>query len=229
VRLRRDCKEEPRCTASSGLCHFCFLFFTARTAMDTSRMMVMLPALLVMGQVDWTNPTYLLILRVAFGTIQALLLLVAGVMFLKIRSKNQQTKVVVPPPAAPSWAPAPSEPQTPTDMTTAEYDLQQLRKMCTEVLFSLAICSFIHYKWEIAPPLFMQSILAPFNLYKNPLFQIHILGQPEPKRPFAEPPGPFAGLMGGSEQPATQEETNVEPTPTTTTTTKKKKKTKKAQ
>jgi len=198
--------------------------------MEMGSMLVLLPGLFVMNQLDFTNPTNVFILRVAFGAVQGLLLIICGVIFLKIRSKNQQAKVKVPAPSLPSWAPAPDEPQLPTELTTAEYDSGELRKLVGQTLLSVAICSLIHYKWDIVPPLFMQTLLAPFNMYKSNLFKIHILNQPDDvfPRPFAEPPSPFAKLFGASQEEDTNTNDNTKPETETKSKAKTKAKTKKA-
>lgn len=42
----------------------------------TNKMFVILPALLLMGQINFENPDYLLLLRVAFASMQGILLLI---------------------------------------------------------------------------------------------------------------------------------------------------------
>merc|ERR1711916_266051 len=56
------------------------------------------------------------------------------------------------------------------------------------------ITSFIHYKFEINPPLFLQCLLNPLNFFKNPLTKIYIFGQKDHPRPFKDS-NPLAALL----------------------------------
>jgi len=167
-------------------------------------MLVILPAMMLMGQLDLTTPFNLLVLRVSFGVAQALLLAVSLYMYLAVRRKNNQEKLTVPS-DAPSWGA--TEPAEPQETTIRDYDFGQLRKFAMQVVLGVAICSFIHYKFEIAQPLFIQVVMAPFTLYENPLFRLHVMGSkeesdPQLRRPF-QAANPFAGLFGqDTSQPA---------------------------
>jgi len=176
----------------------------------SSKMFVILPAMLLMGQLDLTNPFNVFLLRVAFFSVQAIFLLLAGYMFYLIKFRNDQKKILVPAAAAPSWMS--SEPAPPPTETICDYDVGELRKFVTQILLGLAICSFIHFKFEIAQPLFIQTIMAPFTLYECALFKIHMLGLSEAKdsslkRPFtSKDQNPFAAMFGQQEQePPAQE------------------------
>jgi hypothetical protein len=49
---------------------------------------------------------------------------------------------------------------------------------------------FIHYKWAYIPPLIIQAVTQPFNLYNTPLVKVTLLGQRawgELRRPWKDP------------------------------------------
>ncbi len=56
-------------------------------------------------------------------------------------------------------------PQAPQVMTIREYDQTELRKYVTQNLMVIAICTFIHIKWAICPPLFIQCFVMPQSFY----------------------------------------------------------------
>eukprot|EP01087_Luapelamoeba_hula_P006001 TRINITY_DN1613_c0_g1_i1.p1 TRINITY_DN1613_c0_g1~~TRINITY_DN1613_c0_g1_i1.p1 ORF type:complete len:235 (+),score=68.23 TRINITY_DN1613_c0_g1_i1:46-750(+) len=162
---------------------------------------IVLPAILLANQLDFTNDTTVLGLRVAFGVAQGIQLLIAAYLYYVITSKNQQGRVRVPPAAVPSWAGGDETPAPPTEVTVCEYDLSELKKFATQVIMGLAIVSFIHYKWAVMPPLVVQAVLAPFNIWGLQLFQIHVLGKteandPKLKRPFPAEQGGLGSLFG---------------------------------
>jgi len=175
-----------------------------------------MPAMLLMGQLNFENPDNLLLLRVAFGSLQGLLLLASLFIYFKISSKNTQTKLRVPPAPA-AWG-MQQEPTEPEEMTVHDYDMAELRKFLMQILMSVGICSVIHYNWGYIPPLFIQSVMAPFTLFDFPLFKIHILGNAETgslSRPFPPPEtNPFASLLGSSQEeqrPAEQQPQQEQP------------------
>jgi len=59
---------------------------------------------------------------------------------------------------------------------------------------SFVITGFLHYKWQLTAPLFIQCVMNPKNLVSSPLFSIFVLGKTV-HRPFPEPPSPFAALL----------------------------------
>jgi hypothetical protein len=51
-----------------------------------------------------------------------------------------------------------------TETTVVEYDVQQLKKSLSQVLISVVIIAFIHIKWEIIQPLFIQCFMGPMQV-----------------------------------------------------------------
>jgi len=173
-------------------------------------MLVILPAMLLMSQLDLTDPLNQLILRITFFSIQVFLLLLSGFMYYLILNENNQKKVVVPPAPTPSFL-ASGPPAEPQEMTVCSYDQGELKKFVTQIVIGVAICSFIHFKWDIAQPLFIQIVMAPFTLWECSLFKVLIMKiseqkDPSLKRPFVvKDQNPFSALFGGQEPEAAPE------------------------
>ncbi|KAN0019486.1 hypothetical protein ACTFIU_002698 [Dictyostelium citrinum] len=163
-------------------------------------------SLFLIQKIDFTNPQNAFYAQCAFGAIQLASILVYVYIYNKINSKPNNTVVRVPtnPPSMFS-RPDPNEPMT--EQTVTEYDLAQLKKLFTQSLFSIGITIFLFIKMSIIQPMAMQTVMAPQNLFKNKLFKIYILGQPESKfpRPWVEE-SPFSmGQPAAEETPATEQ------------------------
>jgi len=113
-------------------------------------------------------------------------------------------------------------------MTVREYDYSELKKALQHVLLPVAIICFIHWKWAVCPPLFIQCFMMPFTLYSthappsspfalvaerlhpgNPLFQIYVLGSSAEeegdalRRPFVDKSSnPFAECVAQKHLPS---------------------------
>ncbi|KAJ2510632.1 phosphate transporter (Pho88) [Coemansia sp. RSA 1939] len=84
--------------------------------------------------------------------------------------------------------------------TNVKHDLAEIAKLQKSTLLTVGIVVFMHFKFGYIQPLILQTLLPLLNMYKNPLFQIHILGKPaadDLKRPWL-PANPFAALGGGN-------------------------------
>jgi len=169
-------------------------------------MMLVLPLMYVMNQIDFTNETNLLAVRVGYGIAQVLAALAWLYIYTQVTSKNDTRKIRVP--ASPQGFGAQSSETT--EQTICEYDLSQVKKGFSQIGMGILIISFIHYKWQIVQPLFLQCVMTPMQLYKNPLFKIFVLGQKGDieKRPFKEE-NPLSQFMPQeNDQPAASEENN---------------------
>lgn len=174
-------------------------------------MFLILPVMYIMNQIDWTQPQNVLYARILYGVAQTFILAMCAFMYSAINSRKDQKKIKVPQPAQLGTPAGPD-----VEQTVQEYDLAQLRKYATQVLFGAAMVVFIHYKWAMIQPLFIQSVMTPMQLYRNPLFQILVMGQRGDieKRPFKEE-NPFAnafsGMASNNEQQQNSEESTTTP------------------
>jgi len=173
---------------------------------NMGELMVMLPAFYLMGQIDFTNEHYKLAARVGYGVVNVLALAVYAYIWTVIEARADKKKIRVPPPA--SFGQTAGEPE---EMTVQDYDKSQLKKALTSICMGVAIVTFLHFKFDIMQPVFLQCIMTPMQLYKNPLVKIFILGQKGAveQRPFKED-SPFAGLMGQAQTAQPEPESSSE-------------------
>jgi len=185
---------------------------------DMNKGLLILPLVFLVRQIDFEEASNLFYLRTAFATVVSLSLAVLYTIYSRIQSQadNVRFRITVPPPATPSWLPA-AEPQAPKFMTVREYDYSELKKALQHVLLPVAIICFIHWKWAVCPPLFIQCFMMPFTLYSNPLFQIYVLGSSAEeegdalRRPFVDKSSnPFAEFFPNNETPRGKKERKKE-------------------
>ncbi|PRP80432.1 hypothetical protein PROFUN_11887 [Planoprotostelium fungivorum] len=155
-----------------------------------SDMMVMLPMLYAMNQIDLKDEENIQRLRIGFCIVVTLVLSVYLYLWNKIRSTNDEAPVNVP--EQKNFTGAVTEEAS--QMTTTEYDQSLLKKALQSLLVGASITALLHFKFEMVHPLFIQLAMVPMQLYKNPMFQIHVLGKTLP-RPIVEE-NPMAKLFG---------------------------------
>eukprot|EP01101_Sappina_pedata_P002102 TRINITY_DN12378_c1_g1_i1.p2 TRINITY_DN12378_c1_g1~~TRINITY_DN12378_c1_g1_i1.p2 ORF type:complete len:233 (-),score=100.11 TRINITY_DN12378_c1_g1_i1:60-671(-) len=165
---------------------------------DFSRLGMTLVGLYMMYNVDFKNPANVDIIRIAYGTMQVVTLFSYLFCYFKIERNQNQEKVHIPGSAG-SWGAQPTEEET---ITVQEHDRRELKKFVNQILMGSLITVFIHYKWEVLPPLLMQAVMGLSNLLSNPLIKTYIMGNEVP-RPWKEE-SMFSGLTD-----ADQEDTNA--------------------
>jgi len=160
-------------------------------------MLVMLPAMYFMNKIDFTDPENIFRLRVAYGIVDVALFVLCGVLYWLIKRANNRQVIQVP--VVGSFGQAdPSQP--PKRQTVMEYDMAALRKYLQSHATSTAITCFIHWKFGIVPPLFLQCVMNPFQASQQPLVKLYLFGDTSPElntRPWVEPKSPLAALFGG--------------------------------
>jgi hypothetical protein len=181
-------------------------------AAGMGKMLIMLPVMFLMREINFEEPTNLFYVRIAFGSVALLTVMTLYYIYSRIQSQaDNRRKITVAPPATPSWGAA-AEPQPAQEMTVREYDYSEFKKALQQTLISIAIVSFLHWKWAICPPLFIQCFMTPSTLYSNPLFKIYVLGHSadqkddELQRPFKDNSNPFGALLAGNTEPETPQE-----------------------
>ncbi|KAJ2501302.1 phosphate transporter (Pho88) [Coemansia sp. RSA 1972] len=137
------------------------------------------------------NPEYAPLIRAMYGTATAVILALTFYIKSVVQKGNDTT-------ALEYDDAAPGSQQGRVVTTVAKYDLGEVAKLQKSTLFTTAIVLFMHFKFGYIQPLILQSLLPLLNLYKNQLFQIHLLGKPATdslKRPWVAE-NPFAALTG---------------------------------
>jgi hypothetical protein len=94
-------------------------------------------------------------------------------------------------------------------LTYFEHDLKEVKKAGTSQAFGFLMSCVLHFYFKLNPPIVLQSIMLPLNMFESPAFQVHVLGKSTKgnkklERPWIpeEKPNPFAQLM--SPQPPIQ-------------------------
>jgi len=68
--------------------------------------------------------------------------------------------------------------------------MNKCKQMFVSIGVTVALITFLYYKFQIIKPLALQSLLAIKNLFDQPLVSIHIFGKPatgDLARPFKAP------------------------------------------
>jgi len=192
-----------------------------------SSMLYVLPVVFLVQKIDFTEPSNVLIAQIVFGGVQGLVLIICAYIYLQIKNRNDQARVTVPPATTP-FGGATGEAQ---HTTVHDYDISQLRKFVQQVVIGMCIAVFLLVKWNIVPPLAIQCVLNPMNLFGNPLFKLFALGENPAShpRPFPEE-NPLGGLFPRQPTaPTTTPPPSNTPVETTPTETKNKKESKKSE
>ena len=158
-------------------------------------MMFILPVVLLVSKVDFTEPLNALIARATFLIVHASIAAILAKIYFAIQKKNDQTKITVKDQAT----------GTESVQTIAEYDISQIRQQAQRLGVTLLIICGLHFYFGLFPPLAVQCVLNPLNMYKFNLFKEYILGQTVPPRPWVEEK-PFA-FGAPAEEEKKEEET----------------------
>ena len=77
----------------------------------------------------------------------------------------------------------------------------EFRKVLASNIMGGIMVTVLHFSFKVVPPLLLQSIMMPLNLWDGNLVQVHVLGRGEKddakfKRPWEEPvqKSPFAAF-----------------------------------
>ncbi|KAJ2538337.1 phosphate transporter (Pho88) [Coemansia sp. RSA 1933] len=139
------------------------------------------------------DPQYMPLIRGVYGVATALMLALTFYLKSTVTAKNDTT-------ALEYDDPAPGNQGQRIVTTNVKHDVGEIGKLQKSTLLTVGIVIFMHFKFGYIQPLILQTLLPMLNMYKSPLFQIHILGKPavdDLKRPWT-PASPFAGLGGGA-------------------------------
>jgi len=86
-------------------------------------------------------------------------------------------------------------------VTLYEHDVREFRKVLMSNIMGGCMVSMLHFAFKVVPPLLLQSIMMPLNLWDGNLWQVHVLSRGEKdnaklRRPWEEPEqkSPFAAF-----------------------------------
>jgi len=162
-----------------------------------SNLVISLVAMQVARRIDFNDPQILNIVRIAYVSVQAIILATYYYTSIKIKQKNDMTVLKYVEAANPM---AKDDGQLVTT-TVKDYDLSETSKLIRGALVGVAMMAFMHGYLKYTQPLFIQALMGLKSLYDAKPVAIHVLGKPaegELKRPFKA-----GGLMGAAGGPQT--------------------------
>lgn len=148
--------------------------------------------------IDFKNPEHVMKIRMGFVFSMTVLSLALAALWLTMKRRKKkldedQVEVKV------------KDMQTGVEkaekVTLYEHDVQEFRKVLAGIIMSGVMACGMHFGFKVGPPLLLQSIMLPLNLWDGNLWQMHMLGRDEKhnpalKRPFqaVKQQSPFAAI-----------------------------------
>eukprot|EP00525_Craspedostauros_australis_P004372 CAMPEP_0198113730 /NCGR_PEP_ID=MMETSP1442-20131203/5329_1 /TAXON_ID= /ORGANISM="Craspedostauros australis, Strain CCMP3328" /LENGTH=335 /DNA_ID=CAMNT_0043770901 /DNA_START=216 /DNA_END=1223 /DNA_ORIENTATION=+ len=152
--------------------------------MAFNKMFVMLPMMLAARKIDGEDPVMVYWLRVAYGVIQTIcVLLVIYTYILASNQAGQHKQMIYVPPAATPFA-DPNAKKKYTQVAYSAHVLTTARSLVGSTLFGVAMTVGLHLYKGMVVGLAMQTVMAPLNLIENALVKAVIFGggfKPEDK------------------------------------------------
>jgi len=142
-----------------------------------NKLFVMVPVMLAARKLDAEDPTTVNYLRIAYGGMQAICILVVVYTYWKassITGKDSSNVVFVPAAATPFADPAAKK-----KYTRVEYGahiLTTARSLLGSTLFGVCMTVGLHIYKGMAMGLAIQTVMGPFNLFENPLVKALLMG-----------------------------------------------------
>ncbi|CCM07137.1 uncharacterized protein FIBRA_09473 [Fibroporia radiculosa] len=163
-----------------------------------SNLVISLVAMQAARKIDFNDPQILMFVRIAYVSVQTIILAAYYYTSIKIKQKNDMTVLKYVEPANPM---AGKEDGQLVTTTVKDYDLSETSKLIRGALIGVAMMAFMHGYMRYTQPLFVQALMGLKNLYDAKPVAIHILGKPaegDLKRPFKT-----GGFMGAAADPQT--------------------------
>ncbi|KAI0750316.1 inorganic phosphate transporter [Daedaleopsis nitida] len=161
-----------------------------------SNLVISLGAMQVARKIPFDDPQTLLYVRIAYVSVQAIVLGAYFYVGLQIKKKNDQTVLKYVEPSSMG-----AEGSKLVTTTVRDYDLQETSKLMRAVYFGAAMMAFMHLYLKYTQPLFIQALMGVKTLYDAKPVAIHLFGKPaegDLKRPFKA-----GGMFGGASDPQT--------------------------
>lgn len=142
-----------------------------------NKLFVMAPVMLAARKLDAEDPTTVQYLRIAYGSMQTICVLIVVYTFMKasaLSGKETSKVIFVPAPPTPF-----ADPEAKKKYTRTEYGAHVLttaRSLLGSTLFGICMTVGLHIYKGMAMGLAIQTIMGPFNLFENPLVKAVLLG-----------------------------------------------------
>jgi len=140
-----------------------------------SRMLMMMPMVMLIGKVDMKNADNLFYARLAWaGTVIAISTVFKQIQA-KIKRKNDTTVMYVAPSAGAGAS------VTHIRTTYCEHEIAQAQAFLSQVMVGGLVMVAVHYFMAVAILPLMQAVMGPINAIDNTLFKLYIMGQQQEK------------------------------------------------
>jgi len=159
------------------------------------------PVLLMGGKrlgIDYKDPTHVMKIRMCFVVATTALALAFAFLWVRIVGKKKKLEEDT----CEVKVKDDKTGETKTEkISLYEHDVREFRKVLTSNIMGGIMVTVLHFSFKVVPPLLLQSIMMPLNLWDGNLVQVHVLGRGEKddakfKRPWEEPvqKSPFAAF-----------------------------------
>ena len=159
------------------------------------------PVLLMGGKrlgIDYKDPTHVMKIRMCFVVAMTALALAFAFLWVRIVGKKKKLEEDT----CEVKVKDDKTGETKTEkISLYEHDVREFRKVLTSNIMGGIMVTVLHFSFKVVPPLLLQSIMMPLNLWDGNLVQVHVLGRGEKddakfKRPWEEPvqKSPFAAF-----------------------------------
>eukprot|EP01013_Petalomonas_cantuscygni_P005841 TRINITY_DN16635_c0_g1_i1.p1 TRINITY_DN16635_c0_g1~~TRINITY_DN16635_c0_g1_i1.p1 ORF type:complete len:237 (+),score=38.46 TRINITY_DN16635_c0_g1_i1:56-712(+) len=194
--------------------------------MSVKQALITLPMIMLITQIDFTVPAYMTIARVAYGVAHAIAFFVLWRCLKNVQrdAPKSQTLIEVStaqenPLAAYLGSGEDSSTATPASkaagasaassmaggsgvsktkmMSIEEHDLEKVQEQVKKLAMGFVITGIVHYFWNFGPPLLIQAVMTPLQLYMSPMFKVLFMGQEatgDLARPWREAAGGIPGM-----------------------------------
>lgn len=140
--------------------------------------MFVAPLLLFGGKklgIDCELPEVLYRVRFAFMLVMAITLSACALMYAMVNRKKKklsENKIEVR-----TKDPLAGGKEKVEILTHFEHDVREVGKAFTNQLFGFGVVGAMHIYLKVNPPLLLQTVMMPMNLWEMPVFQVHFLGK----------------------------------------------------
>lgn len=146
--------------------------------MAFNKMFVMLPVMLAARKLDGEDPQTVYLLRCAYGTVQACIVLLVAYVYVASRAlaagKDRDRLIYVPPPPVPFEDPNAKKKYT--EKKFGAHVSAQAASLLGSTLFGICMTLGLHYYKGMIVGLAIQSIMGPLNLLENALAKTVLTG-----------------------------------------------------
>ncbi|KAI0071259.1 inorganic phosphate transporter [Panus rudis PR-1116 ss-1] len=163
----------------------------------TTNLVVSLGAMQLARKIPFDDPQVLTYVRIAYVTVQVIVLATYYYTSSKIKQKNDLTVLKYVEPASPMSG----EEGKLVTTTVRDYDLAETSKLIRAAYMGILMMAFLHGYLKYTQPLFIQALMGLKSLYDAKPVAIHLLGKPaegDLKRPFKA-----GGMFGAAADPQT--------------------------